>query len=482
MSIKNLSRFLTLMTLAWGMIASAAAPRTVFVQLFEWPWQDIAKECESYLGPAGFSAVQISPPHEHLFWKTTPWWDRYQVVSYNIISRAGNEAEFVDMVQRCQNVGVDIYADVVINHMTGMRDGVGFGGTTFTHYDYPGLYSYNDFHHCGRNGNDNIVNYRDRYEVQNCELVDLADLATGSDYVRTQIAKYMDHLLDLGVKGFRVDAAKHIPASDLAAIYRKLKRSPYIYHEIIFDPGGPIQYSEYTPYGDVFAYDYTQILAEGFRNKNPNTLKNIAIHFPASDKSIVSVTNHDLERHGDANILSFNGAEQRLYRLAQVFMLAWPFGYPQVYSGYRFDNFDQGPPVDASYKTVPILDNNMNCQGPWTCEHRLPEIAPMVEFRNRTDKSFTYNSWWSNGYDQLAFGRGTTGFVVINYSAYPLTKEFNSALSGGQYCNILSVGFDLQRSACADPIMVDKDGRFTATIPAMSPLVLLKSSNYLQRK
>ena len=39
--------------------------RTAFVQLFEWKWTDIARECETYLGPKGFAAVQISPPNEH---------------------------------------------------------------------------------------------------------------------------------------------------------------------------------------------------------------------------------------------------------------------------------------------------------------------------------------------------------------------------------------------------------------------------------
>src|SRR5579859_2890296 len=37
----------------------------VFVHLFEWRWPDIAAECENVLGPAGFKAVQISPPQEH---------------------------------------------------------------------------------------------------------------------------------------------------------------------------------------------------------------------------------------------------------------------------------------------------------------------------------------------------------------------------------------------------------------------------------
>ena len=35
-----------------------------------------------------------------------PWWERYQPVSYNMTSRSGTEKQFVEMVERCNNVGV----------------------------------------------------------------------------------------------------------------------------------------------------------------------------------------------------------------------------------------------------------------------------------------------------------------------------------------------------------------------------------------
>lgn len=110
-------------------------PRTVFVHLFEWTWPDIARECENYLGPQGFAAVQVSPPNEHALIQQSdgnyPWWQRYQPVSYRIDqSRSGTRSEFEDMVTRCRKVGVDIYVDTVINHMTG-GNGTGFDGTYF---------------------------------------------------------------------------------------------------------------------------------------------------------------------------------------------------------------------------------------------------------------------------------------------------------------------------------------------------------------
>src|SRR6266567_8077919 len=84
----------------------------VFVHLFEWRWTDIAAECENVLGPAGFKAVQISPPEEHSITPSYDWSERYQPVSYSIDrSRSGTRAEFIDMVNRCNAAGVGIIAD-----------------------------------------------------------------------------------------------------------------------------------------------------------------------------------------------------------------------------------------------------------------------------------------------------------------------------------------------------------------------------------
>lgn len=54
-------------------------------------------------------------------------------------------------------------------------------------------------------------------------LVNLADLNTETDYVRQRIADYFTTLLAMGFSGFRIDAAKHISPTNLAAIFAKLK-------------------------------------------------------------------------------------------------------------------------------------------------------------------------------------------------------------------------------------------------------------------
>ena len=130
---------------------------------------DVAKECENFLGPKGFATVQVSPPQEHV--TGGQWWTRYQPVSYKIESRGGTRQEFQDMVRRCKNVGVDVYVDAVINHMSGVGSGRGVAGSSFGEYSYPAVpYGRDDFHFCGRRNND-ISNFRDAFEVRNCELV-----------------------------------------------------------------------------------------------------------------------------------------------------------------------------------------------------------------------------------------------------------------------------------------------------------------------
>ena len=107
--------------------------RSVMIHLFEWKWTDIAAECERFLGPKGYAGVQVSPPNEHAVISNSqyPWYQRYQPVSYKLVSRSGNEQEFINMVNRCNAVGVRIYVDAIINHMTAAAAGSGSGGTQF---------------------------------------------------------------------------------------------------------------------------------------------------------------------------------------------------------------------------------------------------------------------------------------------------------------------------------------------------------------
>ena len=101
---------------------AAAAPtgaKDTIVHLFELNWPSIAKECTTTLGPAGYDAVQVSPPQEHVVLPSAgyPWWQDYQPVSYQLGSRRGDRAAFASMVSTCHSAGVKIYVDCILNHI-----------------------------------------------------------------------------------------------------------------------------------------------------------------------------------------------------------------------------------------------------------------------------------------------------------------------------------------------------------------------------
>ena len=229
------------------------------VELFGWPYADVEKEC-GMLAQAGYMGVKVFPPQEHLFsneWpqegELNPWYFIYQPTSYRLHSRNGNRRDLASLIQTCRKAGVRVYADAVVNHMTGggndvwesHRNGNGggcalwgpktsSGGAPFFTGDFmytksnntgeiPALeypragYITTDFH-CERSLN----SWTDPFILNNGWLVGLSDLDTESDYVRERIAAYMTDLLSFGFSGFRIDAAKHIYPESLAAIIKKV--------------------------------------------------------------------------------------------------------------------------------------------------------------------------------------------------------------------------------------------------------------------
>ena len=445
--------------------AAAATPgaKKVIVQLFEWNWTSVAAECTSTLGPKGYGYVQVSPPQEHV--NSSPWWVSYQPVSYRIESRKGTRAQFQSMVNTCHAAGVKVIVDAVVNHMSGQDNGgTGWAGSSYGHYNYPGVYSAQDFHYCGRNGNNDIANYNDRYEVQNCELVNLADLKTESEYVRGRLAAYLNDLLSLGVDGFRLDGSKHMPATDIAAIKAKLSRSAYLVQEVIYGAGEPIQPTEYTGNGDVHEFRYGKDLARMFNNERLAYLKNFGESwgYLSSAKAVVFTDNHDTQREG--GVLTYRN--RGTYALANAFMLAWPYGTPAVMSSFTYSGRDQGPPADGSNRIT-----NVTCYSGWECEHRWPVIANMVGFRNATEGAGVSN-WYDNGYQHIAFSRTGKGYLTINDEDSAVNgRSYYTGLPAGRYCDVVHGTFS--NGSCSGPVItVDSSGWFAANVPAHDAIAI----------
>ncbi|KAK0448445.1 glycoside hydrolase family 13 protein [Desarmillaria tabescens] len=436
---------------------------TVIVQMFEWTWDSIASECTDFIGPSGYGFVQgkpFSPPEEHI--TGTQWWTDYQPVTYTLISKRGDRDEFANMITTCHAAGVRVIADTIFNHMTGMDSGTGVAGDTFTHYVYPGIYQYQDFHHCNLTSTGDIEDYSSRAQVQTCQLEGLADLATETEYVRGRLAEYANDLLSLGVDGLRLDAAKHIAADDIANITSRFSSAPYITQEVIWGAGEAVQPSEYVGIGDVQEFRYTTALQNAFGGGSISGLEDLDSQgWISGSQANVFVANHDTERNGNSlNVNSANNA----YVIATIFSLAHPYGTPTILSSYQYSTTDDGAPNNG----VGTCSGTGGANG-WYCQHRWIAFTGMVGFRNNVG-SAALTDWVSPQSSQIAFGRGSAGFVAINNAASDWTSSFTSSLADGSYCDVISG--TSSDGTCTGSGFTVSGGSFTATVPAYSAVAI----------
>lgn len=147
----------------------------------------------------------LSQVNENAVVENHPWFERYQTMSYKLETRSGNEEEFEQMVNICRDAGVRIYVDVVVNHINSTITRTGGSKSEPADHTYPAAsFSTEDFNQpfC------DITNYSKATNVRVCGLSGLPVLNKTRQDVRDNIVKFMDHLIDLGVAGFRMNACE----------------------------------------------------------------------------------------------------------------------------------------------------------------------------------------------------------------------------------------------------------------------------------
>jgi alpha-amylase len=221
----------------------------------------------------GYMGAKLFPAQEQLMSFETfsndlnPWYFAYQPVSYRLQGRMGTRDELRTAIQTCRKLGVRMYADAVINHMTGggndvnpyhrnpnagcatwgtknsslninsMGTAISSGPSpmytqsyVYTEGKYTGKPPSQEFpaahlgptdFHCERSLN----SWTDPLCLNAGWLSGLVDINTEKDSVRERIADYLTDLLSIGFSGFRIDAAKHISPDNLVAILTKFRNN-----------------------------------------------------------------------------------------------------------------------------------------------------------------------------------------------------------------------------------------------------------------
>lgn len=343
--------------------------------------------------------------------------------------------------------------------------------------DYSAVpYTYSNFHPpCPLN------DFNDIFQVRNCELVGLHDLNQTREDTRDKIVGYLNHLIRLGVAGFRVDAAKHQWPNDLRIIYNRLdflnqtfgfapKVSPFIYQEVIDMGDSPISKYEYT-FAAVTEFRYSIDLSRAFSgNDDLKWLSGFgeAWDLLPSQFGVVFICNHDNQRANDGTLTY---KMRKHYVMAQAFSLAHPYGIKKIMSSFDFNSTSHGPPMNRNEEiSSPTFNAKGQCDNGWVCEHRWHEIAAMVEFANAVNGE-NVTSWWDNGKNQIAFSRGSKGFIVFNLevSSDMENLKIPTGMQPGRYCDVIS-GAKISDSECSGKILeVSSENEIEITLKHNDP-------------
>lgn len=238
------------------------------IQCFNWKYSDI-KDNLSGFANSGFKAIQTSPVQQPKSGGPN-WMSFYQPVSFAIGTNSplGTKQELKELCEEAEEYGIAIICDIVFNHMANVADKVlEEDGTPVV---CPEVNNFEPEIYAQRNDSTNPTFHHNKSATGSGAITqyyaygDLPDLNTANPLVQQRALALLKECIDVGVDGFRFDAAKHIEtptdpqyASDFwpnvlgaAKTYYKNKTQKDLiaYGEILNDVDGGRKISDYTAY------------------------------------------------------------------------------------------------------------------------------------------------------------------------------------------------------------------------------------------
>lgn len=448
---------------------SLSAATDVILHAFDWPYTLVAQRAEQ-IAQAGYKTVLVSPPLKSLKYETgSQWWQRYQPQDYRVIdNQLGNTDDLKAMIAVLDEWGIGVYADVVFNHMANessiRRDLQYPNQQDMKAYDNnkdyyeqqrlfgdlaQPLFDQNDFVEAF-----GISDWEDKWQVQNGRITGgpsdpgLPTLRV-CDNVIAQQQSYLIALKQLGVKGFRIDAAKHMTLEHLQRVWTKeICHDVHIFGEIITSGGATKP--EYELFLEPFlahtrfgAYDFPlfQMIFDALDTKG--SLKSLVDPYCfgqalSEKRAITFAITHDIPNNDVFADLVMDEASEWL---AYSYILGRDGGVPLIYTD-----------LDTSGIT------NERGDPRWLEAWTDPKLVAAIGFHNRLHGQPMKVIEASD--DLLIFSRGSRGIVVINKSKRAQTVELEL---NGDWREVL-----LNRQ------YFSAKGRVEISVPSMSSMMLLK--------
>lgn len=283
---------------------------------FCWTFNQI-KENLPYLANAGFKNI-LTMPVQQPKGGGASWWSFYQPLSFSIAdsSSLGTKDELKSLCDEAEKYNISILTDIVANHLANIsddeleEDGTPKVSPSVELYE-PIIYRNRNSNVDGTNGvtfHHNPTATGSGAETQFYPYGQLPDLNTSNPYVQQRVLSLLKECIDVGVDGFRFDAAKHIETKDdpayssdfwdntleVAKKYYKNKTNNelYVYGEILNSPTNrPV--SVYTQYMRVTEDGYTSSFKSAVLTKKAEKIALADVNKSTADNLVTWVESHD---------------------------------------------------------------------------------------------------------------------------------------------------------------------------------------------
>ena len=409
--------------------------------LHVWSWNfPTITENMKQIADAGFTMIQTSPVNacfspeggniKILDEKEGNWYHYYQPTDWTVGNNiVGTEEQMQAMLDEAKKYGIRVLVDVLPNHTAFNIDlvtdefygAVGGRDKMFHTYGLQGINDYNDRTQCTHQG-----------------VGGLPDVNTENPLFQKYYMQFVNKLIEMGVRGFRYDTAKHIGVhSDpvdaeagvtendfwdvatgrkevlgvsLAIDYNDL----FVYGEVLQDRNVPEE--EYASYFGQTASSYGHVLREVLwkGHARENDLMDW-YHRAAPEHLTTWVESHDTYCNANESA----GLTDAQIRTGWVFLTARQNGTPLFYSR----------PMNSTRENY-FGDNLLGARG--NDEFFHPEVVAVNNFRKDMNGELESVAFAENA-ETVAVSRGNKGVAVINFSGNVNELALATTLPDGEY-------------------------------------------------
>lgn len=430
------------------------------LHVWSWNFPTIAENMRQ-IADAGFTMLQTSPVNacfspeggniKILDEKEGNWYHYYQPTDWTIGNNIlGTEEEMKAMLDSAAKYDIRVLVDVLPNHTA-------FDIDLVTDEFYEAVGGRDKMFHT--RGLEAINDYNDRTECTHQGVGGLPDVNTENPLFQKYYMQFINRLIELGVRGFRYDTAKHIGVhSDPVDTEAGVKENdfwdvatgrkevlgvslaiPYdslfVYGEVLQDRNVPE--NEYAGYFGQTASSYGHFLREALAKRSAKDIDLLSWYHSAAPEHLTTwVESHDTYCNANESA----GLTDAQIRTGWVFLTARQNGTPLFYSR----------PMNSTRENY-FGDNLLGARG--NDEFFHPEVVAVNKFRKAMNGQKEDIRISENG-EVILVNRGDKGAALINLSLDEKAFELPTALPDGDYAdNVYGKSFKVGNGVLCGTVM-----------------------------